>query len=294
MPIRVAGSCHATAMVSLRSVRLTRATTALPRLRATTIVRVGRVGLLGVVGLCVAMVDGRGLPRSSAAPSSPIPGSTRQLVVAITSNWTSTSARVQRYERDDTVGPWRAVGTAAPARIGPKGLRWGRGLHTVPKGVTTKVEGDGAAPAGAFRLSTVFGTDPAWESLTGRPLVAVGPNDLFVEDPASPFYNRHVRPPNPATTPWELRNQMRLNDPAHRLKILVEHNTTPKPIPGAGSAIFLHIWRENGAATTAGCTALDAPDLEGLIGWLRADAKPVYVLLPQSEADHWRSSGVLP
>jgi L,D-peptidoglycan transpeptidase YkuD (ErfK/YbiS/YcfS/YnhG family) len=217
--------------------------------------------------------------------SSPIPQTTRQLVVAVAPSWSSTAIELRRYERSPN-SDWTQVGSPVRGRIGPKGMRWGRGLHgTTVAGskVGLKTEGDGTAPAGAFTLNTVFAYDASWATRTAMPFVQVGPNDLFVEDPSSTQYNRHVRLDRPATTAWEKKNRMRLNDPAHRLKVLVEHNTHPSPVPYGGSAIFLHVWRGDGNAVTAGCTAIPGAELDRLVTWLDPDANPVYVLLPRGE-----------
>lgn len=109
----------------------------------------------------------------------------------------------------------------------------------------------------------------------------VGPRDLWIEDASHPDYNRHkvVEGEQPLTA-WEQSQRMRLGDAAHRLKIAVDHNAPPAIVAGAGSAIFVHIWRREGAAPTAGCTAMPAAAVEALIRWLDPDAAPLLVLLP--------------
>lgn len=106
--------------------------------------------------------------------------------------------------------------------------------------------------------------------------------DLWVEDPASPDYNRHlvVEGERPLDA-WESGQRMRLGDPTHRLKRYVAHNggeRSPAAREGAGSAVFLHIWRDG--ALTAGCTAMPPEPLEALLRWLEPGAAPLYVLLP--------------
>ena len=67
--------------------------------------------------------------------------------------------------------------------------------------------------------------------------------------------------------------------PAYALGIVVEHN--PRNIPGAGSCIFIHLWR--GAKTgTAGCTILREADLFTLARWLDASRQPVLIQLPDA------------
>jgi len=60
-----------------------------------------------------------------------------------------------------------------------------------------------------------------------------------------------------------------------------EHNAGTTIKKGAGSSIFFHIWRENGARSSSGCTVMGEPSLRELIAWLEPRKNPVYVLLPQ-------------
>lgn len=72
---------------------------------------------------------------------------------------------------------------------------------------------------------------------------------MWVDDPASPLYNQHFVLKHDPVTPWEFKQQMKLNDYAHSLKLFIRHNAASgreKPVPGAGSSIFFHIWRRVG------------------------------------------------
>lgn len=218
-----------------------------------------------------------------------VPPETRQLILGLSETWDSSSVTVTRWER----GPdgWSQVGGALPARIGREGLAWGLGLHPVDGG-PVKVEGDWRAPAGAFALGGAFGDAPALSA--EWPYRQVSERDLWVEDPTSPHYNQHlvVTGAQPLTA-WEEGQRMRMGDPAHALKLVVQHNAAP-PKPGAGSAIFFHVWRGDGAHPTAGCTALARDGLEAIIDWLEPDAAPVYVLLPTDVHQSVRGSWGLP
>lgn len=64
---------------------------------------------------------------------------------------------------------------------------------------------------------------------------------MWVDDPASPLYNQHFVLKHDPVTPWEFKQQMKLNDYAHSLKLFIRHNAADgrqKPVPGAGSSIF--------------------------------------------------------
>ena len=64
-------------------------------------------------------------------------------------------------------------------------------------------------------------------------------------------------------------------------------------IPGAGSCIFLHVWRAADQGTV-GCTAMAHDALEELIIWLNPDAEPRLVQLPAAERATWRAAWALP
>ena len=70
---------------------------------------------------------------------------------------------------------------------------------------------------------------------------------------------------------------MRRDDHVYELGVVVEHNDAC--VPGRGSAIFLHVWREPGAPT-AGCTSMARDDLLRLLRWLDPAAEPLLVQLP--------------
>lgn len=217
-----------------------------------------------------------------AALAGPIPEETTQLILGTAQHADDSAATLQRFQREGQA--WLPVGAPIPARLGREGLAWGIGLHPPQQG-RQKAEGDWRAPAGAFRVGMAFGDDlltppPAW------PMTPVTPRSLWVEDPTSALYNQHVVvPEGRALTDWEDGQRMRMGDDAHRLKAVIEHNTAA-PAPGAGSAIFFHIWRRDGAAHTAGCTAMPAEAMESLLRWLQPEATPVFVLL--TAEDHTR------
>ncbi len=74
---------------------------------------------------------------------------------------------------------------------------------------------------------------------------------------------------------------MRREDDQYRWLLVVDYNLDP-PRPGAGSCIFVHVWRspEKG---TAGCTAMPEARLVELLGWLDPEAHPALLLLPRAE-----------
>lgn len=112
-----------------------------------------------------------------------------------------------------------------------------------------------------------------------------------------PLYNQHFVLKHDPVTPWEFKQQMKLNDYAHSLKLFIRHNAADgrrKPVPGAGSSIFFHIWRRDGGAPTAGCTAMSEENLRAMIAWLDPSRHPLYILLPAREYLRLRRAWGLP
>lgn len=207
-----------------------------------------------------------------------IPPEVKQLVVSVAPNWDSSTGKLQRFERSGS--DWRAVGEAIPVLYGRNGLAWGRGIGRVDE-PARKVERDGRAPAGLFRIGKIYTYDAQLPPGANYPFHQVSKADAWIDDPSLPNYNRHVRidPANPPA--WFEKQKMRHNDFAYRWLVEIRHNSDP-PVPGAGSAIFFHI-RRGTARPSSGCTTMSEGNLVGLIKWLRADKNPHYVLLPAAE-----------
>lgn len=184
--------------------------------------------------------------------------------------------------------PWSVL-------YGKNGLAWGRGvLAGENSGPPPKHEKDGRAPAGVFRIGTIYTYDATLPAGAKYPFRTVTRADAWIDDVNSPDYNRHVVIEDPETPPpWFEKQKMRHNDFAYRWLVEIRHNSDP-PVPGAGSAIFFHI-RRGPQRPSAGCTTMAESDLVKLIRWLRSDARPHYVLLPRDEyRARWTAWGLPP
>jgi L,D-peptidoglycan transpeptidase YkuD (ErfK/YbiS/YcfS/YnhG family) len=203
--------------------------------------------------------------------------SVTQLVVGIAPSWESMHGRLFRLER--TTSGWNQVGTPIPVLFGRNGLAWGRGL--LSGNGTRKVERDNKAPAGVFKIGTIYTYDRELPAGSDFPFHTVGAGDAWVDDARSSQYNQHVEvdPNNPPS--WFQKQKMRHNDFAYRWLVEIRHNADPA-VPGFGSAIFFHI-RRGPDRPSAGCTTMPEPNLVELIRWLRSGANPAYVCLPRSE-----------
>lgn len=221
-----------------------------------------------------------------------LPAASTQCVVGTAKDWNSSTVTLTAYEKRSgawvkTRGPWQG-------RLGKNGLVWGLGLHPLPAGAKVKREGDLRAPAGVFRIGGAWGSHPKIEKHPKLFYRQVTPRDLWVEDPDSPSYNKHLVIDRDPATPWEKKQQMKQNDYPHSLKLFIAHNAAPQIVPGKGSAIFFHIWRGGGTKPTAGCTTMDEPKLRDLIAWIDPNKQPLYVLLPTTEYQSKKATWNLP
>ncbi len=158
-----------------------------------------------------------------------------------------------------------------------------------------KKEGDWRAPAGIFGIGIgAWGYAAAIRKNDRLQYVQITTRDLWYEDAASPLYNQYRRLDHEPRTSAEKKAQMRQGDQAHSLKLFIAHNAAPNATPGMGSSIFFHIWRGGGSKPTAGCTTMSESNLKSLIAKVDPAKQPVYVLLPKSEYDNYRSAWKLP
>ena len=205
------------------------------------------------------------------------PADARQLVVVATRAWDSDSGTLRRFARSAEDQPWRAVGRVVPVNVGRAGMAWGLGLHTTPTGGPQKAEGDGKAPAGVFRLTTAFGYDAKPAGVT-LPYIRARVGVEAVDDPHSRYYNRIVDRARLAKPDWHSSEKMLLPCDDYRFGVVVAHN--PRCKLGAGSCIFLHVWRGAGGGT-AGCTAMPVGDIAELQRWLDPRAHPLLMQAPR-------------
>ena len=150
---------------------------------------------------------------------------------------------------DLVVGPWgaRFRGRRFPCSHGRGGI------------ARAKTEGDLVTPSGAWSMLWLYwradrSARPS-TSLATRPL---GPQQGWAETPEDPEYNRAIRHPHG----WPA-DRMARGDPLYDICVVTDHNQDPV-IPGAGSAIFVHLWRRP-RWPTAGCVAFRRNDLEWIL-----------------------------
>ena len=134
-------------------------------------------------------------------------------------------------------------------------------------GITAgKHEGDGGTPVGRFALRRVFyRSDRIKAPQTCLPITAIAPQDGWCDDPNHPDYNRLVALPHPASC-----EKLWRDDALYDLFVVLGHNDDP-PVPGLGSAIFLHVRKPDGGPTE-GCVALSPADLQDVLAAITLDS----------------------
>lgn len=122
--------------------------------------------------------------------------------------------------------------------------------------VREKREGDGGTPIGRFPLRRLFyRPDREFAPATGLPVLPLAEDLGWCDDPAeSGHYNRLVRLPFGPS-----HERMWRDDALYDLVVEIGYNDAP-PVPGRGSAIFLHLARP-GWQPTEGCVAMERDDL---------------------------------
>jgi L,D-peptidoglycan transpeptidase YkuD (ErfK/YbiS/YcfS/YnhG family) len=205
-------------------------------------------------------------PRPTAPPA-PAPllvtrlvgvGSATQVIAVSASGYGQTVATLTAYQHDAT--GWHQVFGPWPAHVGYAGF--------APPG--QKHEGDGRTPSGSFGFDFFFGvlSNPGvqfpFRPVTGRNLV-------WDDDPSSPLYNQwvdtNVSNAGAGPEPMDVT-------PAYDYGAVIAYNMSPT-VPGAGSAIFLHV--SDGGPTT-GCVSLPTSELLAVLRWLSPAAQPRIIM----------------
>lgn len=135
--------------------------------------------------------------------------------------------------------------------------------------VDHKKEGDGKTPQGMYDLKRSFGYASHIKSIF--PYTQVTPVDKWVDDSVSIDYNQWVK--ETSAHSFEI---LRRKDHLYKMAIIIEYNTDPI-IAGAGSAIFMHIWRRYDTPT-AGCVAMSSRNIRKILAKLDPAKQPLIFL----------------
>jgi L,D-peptidoglycan transpeptidase YkuD (ErfK/YbiS/YcfS/YnhG family) len=217
----------------------------------------------------------------------------RQLVLVVTADWDANQGTMSSYER--VTNTWKKRGEPVAVAIGRSGSAWGTGLNSRQEAGPVKKEGDGRSPAGVFRIGDAFGYSDV--ARTGLHYRAMRESDYCIDVSGSPLYNQIVDANKVGQAAVEkstepMRRDLHANgDHRYKLGFVIEHNASAQA--DGGSCIFAHLWKQPGEPT-AGCTAMDEKVMRDLIGWLRTDQHPVFVLLPETQYQRLKADWDLP
>jgi L,D-peptidoglycan transpeptidase YkuD (ErfK/YbiS/YcfS/YnhG family) len=146
--------------------------------------------------------------------------------------------RIHAAAGDPRRGWLVAGGQTVPVALGRGGIK------------ANKREGDGATPKGTFRPRQLWWrADRHPRPRSFLPVRAIRPDDAWCEDPHSRHYNQPIR-----LDPGRDGDRLRRDDALYDFIIEIDHNALPR-IAGRGSAVFLHLAREN-FSPTAGCVSM--------------------------------------
>ncbi|MGA0586989.1 L,D-transpeptidase family protein [Dyella sp. KRB-257] len=228
-----------------------------------------------------------------AAPAAPPWQGARQMVLVTIDGWDADQGTLRRFAREG--GQWVAVGASWPVVIGKRGAAWGLGLQPPRADGPVKREGDNRSPAGVFRIGTAFGY--AKTLATAMPYRALGATDWCMDVSGARYYNRIVDAQVVGADAVKgssepMRRDIHVHgDQRYRMGFVIDSNPGAKP--GAGSCIFGHLWASP-TTGTAGCTAMTPESMRSLLGWLRPEDHPVFVLLPKQAYAAVRDDWQLP
>lgn len=144
-----------------------------------------------------------------------------------------------------------------------KGVIGKQGIALVGK----KIEGDSKTPVGLYPIGEAFGTEPLALKMDYRYITA---DDKFVDDVKSNHYNKWVYGKTEANSYENMLIKY------YKMGAVINYNMDPI-VRGAGSAIFIHIWKSPSMGTE-GCVAMSEQHMLSILHWLDKNQHPfVYI-----------------
>lgn len=202
------------------------------------------------------LVQSPKVDRDACSELTVVPNSINTKQVMIVESQGGIAARISLCEWDNR---WKSsfMNHSISAVLGKNGLA----------ALGKKREGDGKTPSGLYPIEWTFGTEPLALKMDFR---YISSEDKFIDDPQHSLYNTWVNGATTATS-YEL-----MSIPVYRMGAVVNYNMNPI-VPGEGSAIFIHLW-QSAQQGTAGCIAMNEPDLLQLLHWLDKKKNPyIYI-----------------
>lgn len=194
-----------------------------------------------------------------------LPADTRQVILVTGNGYSTTYATLETFTL--VGGRWLPVSAPLPARIGSKGFS------------DDHVEGVPTTPTGVYAIGpTMYGI--AANPGVRYPYHRLVTNDWWNENPESPAYNTFQ---HTSTNPGGWSEALWTEKPAYTHFAVITYNmppNVPKPVPYAGSGIFLHEFSTAGGNATAGCVSMSHDHLVGVLRWLDPKTNPRIVICP--------------
>ena len=150
---------------------------------------------------------------------------------------------------------------------------WTEPGYVGSKGITeNKKEGDKATPAGVYSFDLAFGLleDPG----SVLPYHQIIGGDIWVDDPASAYYNRLVNTSS-VSKDWASGENLIQASPYYNYALNLTYNADC--VPGEGSAIFLHCFMDSSHKGSSGCICLPQERVKELIKSVTPDTRIVIV-----------------
>ncbi|NUR07802.1 MAG: hypothetical protein HOQ45_12450, partial [Nocardioidaceae bacterium] len=139
-------------------------------------------------------------------------------------------------------------------------------------------QGSGTTPLGTYGLISVFGTHRG-DGGGALPYRRVRAGDYWVEDNASPYYNRYRNRRQGGFRWWlpasDENSSERLRDYPGQYEWSVVTSFNRSQVRHRGAGIFLHV---NGSGATAGCVSAPAWFLRRVVGRLDPAQRPVIAI----------------
>jgi len=146
--------------------------------------------------------------------------------------------RIRARAGNSRKGWLTAPGVSIPVALGRGGI------------LANKREGDGGTPRGTFHPRQLWWrADRHPRPRTFLRSRAITPDDAWCEDPGDRHYNRPVRLERDHSG-----DRLKREDHLYDFIVEIDHNTRPR-VAGRGSAVFLHLARDN-FVPTAGCVSM--------------------------------------
>lgn len=201
-----------------------------------------------------------------------------QMILVTTPDWNASTGTLQRYERNSLKQHWEKIGETIPVVIGKNGMAWGVEIKNKFDHAGVKQEGDGRTPAGVYEIGPGFGFDK--KSIGHLDYFPITDSSVCVDDPHSQYYNQLIDQAKVTSVDWHSGEQMH-QVPGYQMGSVIQYNTQHHII-GAGSCIFMHIWKSANTGT-AGCVAMDDRNLKTVLHWLNSRKQPMMVTVVRSE-----------